>query len=157
MTLACLRSLFQQSDFEASLAVFLVDDGSRDGTSEAVAREFPQVDVIPGTGQLYRGGGMRLAFDVARRHEFDFHLWLNDDVILDDHAIRLLLSAYATLSCERSIPLIVAGAVRDPVSGTTTYSGVRRRPGWHALRFEHVEPGPSPQLCSHASRLEDIL
>jgi GT2 family glycosyltransferase len=147
LTLACLRSLYQQRDLPASLAVFLVDDGSRDGTSEAVAQEFPQVEVIAGTGQLYWGGGMRLAFEVASRQEFDFHLWLNDDVILDTDAVNTLLATYSEVTGSRAAPTIIVGAVRDPISKTTSYSGLRYSSNWHPLRFEKVKPGPVPKRC----------
>jgi GT2 family glycosyltransferase len=150
-TLACLRSLFGQRTANLGLSVFLVDDGSSDGTAETVAKEFSKVNVIQGNGHLYWSGGMRLAFDVATREDADFHLWLNDDVVLDRDAIGLLLSTYEETQRRRPGPTIVVGAVMDPISGTTTYSGLRRRSAWHPLRFEFVDPGPVPKLCDTMS------
>ena len=63
-TLAALEALFKQDGAGTTFAlnVFLVDDGSSDGTGDAVRGAFPQVHVIDGTGDLYWNGGMRRAF-----------------------------------------------------------------------------------------------
>jgi GT2 family glycosyltransferase len=147
LTLRCLRSLFEQRGSEAAFSVFLVDDGSTDGTSEAVAEEFPAVTIISGNGQLYWSGGMRLAFDAATHRELHFHLWLNDDVVLADNAVDRLLSTYDEMRRANASPIIVVGAMQDPTTGTTTYSGWRRGPFWWPFRFEQMEPGPLPRLC----------
>jgi GT2 family glycosyltransferase len=147
LTLASLRSLFGQRHADVDVSVFLVDDGSTDRTAEAVTEEFPKVKIIPGNGRLYWSGGMRLAFDIAIGQEFQFHLWLNDDVVLSNDAIGNLLSTYDKLMAECCTPIIVVGAVRDPVTGSTTYSGLRRGPLWHPLRFGLVEPAEVPIPC----------
>ena len=96
-TLACLRSLFAALGLAdgADAAVFLVDDGSTDGTGEAVLAEFPQVRVVPGDGTLYWAKGMRRAWEaaVAERGDWNGYLWLNDDTTLDDTAVRSMLAA----------------------------------------------------------------
>lgn len=82
-TLRCLRRL------NSPLDVFLVDDGSTDGTAEAVGELFGRSDcpvegrVIRGDGSLYWAKGMELAWKSAREHlDYDGYLWLNDDVEL---------------------------------------------------------------------------
>ena len=130
-----------------NLSVFLVDDGSSDGTAEAVTEEFPAVRIFRGSGQLYWSGGMRLAFDMATRSRCEFHLWLNDDVVLADNAISKLLRTYEVVQSSCSGPVIVVGAMKDPTTGMTTYSGWRRGPFWRPFRFERVEPGPVAKLC----------
>lgn len=76
-TLRCLRELDQ------SLDVFIVDDGSTDGTSDAICKEFPNANIIHGLGDLYWAKGMELAWRTAAEHEgYDGYLWLNDDVEL---------------------------------------------------------------------------
>ena len=89
-TLKCLRTLFAQK-CDASLAVFLVDDASPDGTGARVKAEFPQVTVIPGTGALYWCKGMNLAWRKAGT-DHDAFLWLNDDVELKAGALAGLLA-----------------------------------------------------------------
>ena len=51
-TMASLAGIFKQKILEnIQLQVYLVDDGSADGTSEAVAQTYPQVKIIPGDGE----------------------------------------------------------------------------------------------------------
>lgn len=95
-TLACLHSLYNCSiPEEHTFEVFLVDDGSTDQTGIAVQKNFPNVQVIPGNGQLYWNRGMHLAWQTAAKQKsFDFYLWLNDDVELSSYALMDLLKAY---------------------------------------------------------------
>ena len=63
-TLACLEKLINQDDIDnINLNIFLVDDGSIDGTGKAVKKNFPQVNLITGDGTLFWNGGMRVAFE----------------------------------------------------------------------------------------------
>ncbi len=92
-TLNCLNALFAAKVPPGFiLEVFLVDDGSADGTGEAVKNNFPKVTVITGTGNLYWNQGMRLAWQTATQTaDYDFFLWLNDDTLLDRNAITEML------------------------------------------------------------------
>ena len=65
-TIACLERLFQQAlPLGVLLKVYLVDDGSTDGTAEAVREKFPSVSVISADGSLFWCRGMRLAWKHA--------------------------------------------------------------------------------------------
>ena len=93
-TLQCLNALNIQEGLEVdyNIEVFLVDDGSFDGTAEAIVACFPNVHIIQGNGNLYWNQGMRLAWDTAAKtKDYDFYLWLNDDTILDKDAIINLI------------------------------------------------------------------
>ena len=62
-TLATLESLFKQIlTSEIALNAYLVDDGSTDGTAEAVQQTYPQINIFSGDGNLFWNGGMRVAF-----------------------------------------------------------------------------------------------
>jgi GT2 family glycosyltransferase len=91
LTLACLRSLNAQRVPGVTVDVFVLDDGSSDGTSEAIGEQFPEVTVLHGDGELFWSGGMRQAFAAAIAGDYDHYLWLNDDVYLDDSALAVLL------------------------------------------------------------------
>ena len=57
-TLRCLRALYEQElPAGAMLRVVLTDDGSSDGTGDAVRTEFPGVVVLQGDGNQYWVGG----------------------------------------------------------------------------------------------------
>lgn len=89
ITLRCLRLLYSQNA-NVELSVYLVDDASPDKTGEVVKAEFPNVNVIPGTGCLYWSKGMALAWRMAG-NDFDAYLWLNDDVCLSEGALQGLI------------------------------------------------------------------
>jgi GT2 family glycosyltransferase len=127
--------------------VRLVDDASDDGTVEAVASTYPDVEITRGSGDLYWGGGMRLAFRRAVPENPDYLLWLNDDVVLDTDALKRLLATYAALCAERQPLSVVAGSTRDPLTGTTTYGGVRRTSRLRRMAFAQVAPTDAPQSC----------
>lgn len=142
-TIRALAALFQQNGVDRTFAlqVFLVDDGSTDGTGDAVRAQFPLVEVINGTGTLYWNGGMRLAHDTAMSRPFDFILWLNDDTDLHPDAISRLLTTEHGLRQGGRDRVAVFGATCDPVDGTLTYGGFDRRSG-PVFRMKPVGPHP---------------
>lgn len=93
ITTSCLKRLLVQAD--DGMKIFLVDDGSSDGTVNAIRTIFPAVTVIEGDGSLYWAKGMRRAWEaaIAVRQDWDGYLWLNDDTELRSDAIAKLLAA----------------------------------------------------------------
>jgi GT2 family glycosyltransferase len=136
LTLACLRSYFAQNVPGTELRAVVVDDGSSDGTAGAVSEAFPAAEVITGMGDLFWARGMATAEAAAMRSDPEYLLWLNDDVSLYPDALHRLL---AVAEIPRGRPALFAGAVCDPVTGVTTYGGMRRR-DWHPLRYSLVTP-----------------
>jgi GT2 family glycosyltransferase len=147
LTLACLDALQAQHAPGLTLDAFVLDDASSDGTSEAIAEQFPEVTVLHGTGELYWNGGMRRAFAAAMTRDYDYYLWMNDDTTLDDHAIALLLQVEHQLSERGEGPVIIAGSTRHPDTGELTYGGRVRHQRWRPLRWELVEPADEPRPC----------
>lgn len=142
-TLACLDSLAAQDGEGAAVRVVVLDDASTDGTGEEVARRHPGALLLHGDGSLFWNGGMRRALEAAHAEDHDAYLLLNDDVVLDTQALRVLLDAHAALGPTA----IVAGAVRDPVTGATTYGAVRRTSPLRPLDFTLLEPTGVPRLA----------
>lgn len=118
-TIACLQRLFAavvRLD-ACECKVFLVDDGSTDGTAEAVRKSFPQVRVIGGDGTLYWARGMELAWKSAvSEADWDAYLWLNDDVRLRDDALLRLFDAFEKSRCG-----IIVGSLQDELTGRRVY------------------------------------
>ena len=78
-TQKCLESLFQ---ILPDCDVFITDDGSTDGTSDMIHQCFPKVHVIPGSGNLFWSRGMFTAWKEAVKGNYNYYLWLNDDIEL---------------------------------------------------------------------------
>jgi GT2 family glycosyltransferase len=135
MTLETLDSLFSQKHVEdLDMTVYLVDDGSRDGTGHAVALRFPQVCLLQGNGSLFWNGGMREAFAKALATGFDEYIWFNDDTLLEKDALHRLITCAANIG-DSSGSAIVVGSIRDPGTGELTYGGVKKRGSWLRLDF----------------------
>lgn len=89
-TRRALRSLMAHAVMsDLTMKVFLVDDGSTDGTGE-MAREMG-CEVISADGSLFWCKGMRKAWETAGGG-WSHYLWLNDDVTLSPGAVAGLLA-----------------------------------------------------------------
>lgn len=148
-TLNCLRSIYSQIlDTDVNLTVFLVDDGSTDGTSDAINEEFCDVNIIFGNGSLFWSGGMRLAFKSALKTEenFDFFLLINDDTEIFNNAILDLLDDYKRLN-NKSCIIIGSTIGLNPIIDNFTYGG-RLLKNKYSNRSLIVLPNNKfPQLC----------
>ena len=148
VTLECLRALGASLGLEhVDVRAVLVDDGSNDGTAQAVRDEFPWVDVVTSDGNLYWCRGMHLAFETALRTGFDHYLWLNDDTVLGQDALARLLACEAQLRLKTDAPVIVVGSTADPITGVCTYGGDRRPWRFRPFSVERVVPGADAQRC----------
>lgn len=147
-TLECLRALAVSSGLQqVALSAVLVDDGSTDGTAEAVRAEFAWVEVVRTSEPLFWCRGMHLAFETALRSGFDYYLWLNDDTVLKPDAVARLLTCELRLRAGTDAPVIVVGSTVDPISGDCTYGGERWVSRWGSFRCERIAPADTPQRC----------
>jgi GT2 family glycosyltransferase len=118
--------------------IFLVDDGSTDGTRDAVISEFPEVAVLDGDGSLFWNGGMRVAWQAAMPCNPDYYLWWNDDLELLPAALCQLLSFQSEMEKTRGPKVISVGKVADPDTGAVTYGGYVIPRGLSKLRFKRT-------------------
>jgi GT2 family glycosyltransferase len=129
-TLACLKRLISQAlPPGISLKVYLVDDGSSDGTSEAVRELYPVVRIIRGDGTLFWCNGMRLAWKHAAESDPNYYFWLNDDTMLHAGALSRFIGA---AGASNRPDCIIVGSCRDAETGVLTYGGevrLGRHPG----------------------------
>lgn len=148
-TLKCLESLFAQDCILGSkVLVYLVDDGSTDGTGDAVREAHPEIKVLSGSGDLFWCGGMRLAFSEALKQGHDFYLWLNDDVVLYPAALEKLLCTYDMVRKQGNPLSVVSGSMQDPCSGELTYGGCVRSHWFFPLFFKRLNPQEKALKCT---------
>jgi GT2 family glycosyltransferase len=110
----------------------VIDDGSTDGTAEAIQTSFPQVEILTGDGNLWWTGaiemGMRYAYEKNATHIF----WLNDDTLPESGTLTQLLTF-----CQTHPNAIAAS--QCSFNGEFTYGGrTRTRLFQHPI---YAEPG----------------
>ncbi|WP_082555353.1 glycosyltransferase family 2 protein [Devosia sp. Root635] len=148
LTLRCLASIESAGSDRARLVVYLFDDASSDGTSDAVRENFPSTNIMAGDGEQFWCGGMRQAMAAAEAAGYDYLLWLNDDVELAPDFLDILLNSHAeALQSHGPGPHVIVGPVVDPVSREITYSGFRRTSRVHPAKLERVAPSGTLQQC----------
>jgi len=114
LTLACLRQLARAERGGVELHVMVVDDGSVDGTTEAIAAQFPEVDVIQGDGNLWWTGAIKRGLEATLRHDCDYVLLLNDDLELAND----FLSELAKVARRHPSGLVSSIKLRRRTDGT---------------------------------------
>ena len=125
-TLKSLEGLDQvKKNYRNKLIVdtYVTDDGSKDGTTQAIREKYPDTEVISGDGNLFWAEGMRTSWKKALEKEYDSFLLLNDDVELYPIFIEQLLKT--AIHCKEIYGKqgIYIGATEDKDTNQLTYSG----------------------------------
>jgi N-acetylglucosaminyl-diphospho-decaprenol L-rhamnosyltransferase len=89
LTLRLLDSLLTGS-FVPDI-VIVVDDGSSDGSADAISDRFPVVQVVSADGSLWWSGAFNMGAQVALQAGCDFIWSLNNDCVVEHDSLSLLL------------------------------------------------------------------
>ena len=150
-TLSCLKALFNcDLPVGYKIEVFLVDDGSNDGTGNTVKEKFPHVNVIQGNGNLFWAGGMNKAWREALRQKFDGYLLLNDDTNIFSSALIELINVHKYAFSKFKQGGIYVGSTKDPVLKSFTYGGHKLINNFSG-RSKSVIPSGAIQRCNFAN------
>lgn len=116
ITINCLRHLFC---IRQDIDVFLVDDNSTDGTYAAIKDIFPNVKLFKGNGNLFWNRGMHLAWNKASSYkDYEYYLWLNDDVTLYDFLFDEMIKCINNKSNS-----IIVGIIENKDKSKVIYGG----------------------------------
>lgn len=124
--------------------VVLADDGSTDGTAEAVRAAFPGVVIEKGDGSLFWNRGMLRAWERALELKPDYVLWLNDDTLLYPDALSHLLDTDAWIREKSGQPGIAVGSTENS-RGELSYGGAVSGAGMSRFKLRKVVPAAMPQ------------
>ena len=102
VTVHCLEHLQQQGILD-QYQVVVIDDGSTDGTADAIARDYSQVRILQGSGDLWWTGAIVQGMKYATSQDAEYIIWLNDDTLPNDGAIEMLVAA-----CQKNIKVIAS-------------------------------------------------
>lgn len=117
--LSTLYNAMKPVEDKYTFDVYMTNDGCTDGTPETVKKQFPEIHIINGDGNLYWSSGMRKAWDAASKaKDYDYYLWFNDDAELFENALELIFEPITIYGDN----IIVSGAFVDH-NGKVSYGG----------------------------------
>lgn len=126
LTLDCLKFLeksLHKEEVDSSLSIYLTDDGSTDGTSQAVSESFPNVKILKGDGDLYWAGGMRNSWREALKGNYDGYILLNDDTFVFENVVVEIKQGIDYCFDNYNKNGIIIGSTKDQSSNDFTYGG----------------------------------
>jgi len=141
LTLSVLSQLRKLETSTIRINVTVCDDGSTDGTGDAIRLAFPEVQVIETPGELFWAKSMNIADVATAQENYDFLVWLNDDTSLMDDAFERVLLEYEKLQVANCI---LVGALRDPITKMRTYSGCTHDEVDGKIHLDFISPKGFP-------------
>jgi GT2 family glycosyltransferase len=121
ITLNCLDNL-KKSSYLERYHLIVIDDGSTDGTTEAIQNLYPEVIILWGDGNLWWTGAIKKGMEYAIKQGAEYLIWLNDDCIPDTVALSLIVNFLQT-----NPDIIVGASCYTPESKLPLESGFKGR------------------------------
>lgn len=92
LTLDCLASLAQLTYPAERLLLIVVDNGSADGTAQAIREHYPDVVVLENGDNLGFAEGNNVGIRYAMEHSADYVMLLNNDTVVDPDMLSGLIA-----------------------------------------------------------------
>lgn len=132
LTVKTLETVLRIAPSHWRIRLYLADDGSSDGTADAVAALPIDQRIVRGPGDWFWSRSMAEA-EAAIDRPFDVVLWMNDDLALDAHALTTLDEYH------RRYPRnLLLAQFRVPGTSEMSYGGRRFTSSWYPLSNAHV-------------------
>ncbi len=134
VTLKCIRQLYAQ-ELE-KMEIVVVDDGSRDGTFESIALNYPDVHIVKGTGSWWYTKSINEGLNYAEKNlQCDQYLLLNDDVMLGE---KYLTTVTTTLINSNNEKVIYGSLSFDSAEQLKpTFLGVQKIIHWRNKQYHY--------------------
>lgn len=148
-TLRFLRS-FARVTYPNCRAI-IVDDGSTDGTTQAVQLNFPDVEVPQGDGNLWWSGGTNVGVRRALEQGADYILTINDDCVMEPdfltHMVEIALQdpqyiVGCRLHCEDRPSEVWAIGTSMVLRGGTLFALNHAGRPWAEIKNDLPDPYP---------------
>lgn len=166
MTIECIESLLASDYFNMRLLV--VDNGSTDGTAEALRERFPDVEIIRSPTNLGIAGGYNLGLEYALGHAAEYVLVANNDIVVDPAMLHCLVKALKSIpKAGIGLPKIYhyygdqrrlwcTGAYWRKFPPTVKMMGVNAQDSRRFSRMREIEYAPSCCLLIKREVLETV-
>lgn len=146
-TLNCVEQIISQNNIDnVELSIYACDDGSTDGTSEAIIQKDSTIQIVKGDGNLFWARGMAKAMEEAAKKDFDFFLMVNDDVDFFSNMLEVMLTAFYDSSSHGKVCAIV-GCTCDK-GDNHTYGGIKWIRKGFKLKSKIVFPTDGDLECT---------
>lgn len=128
LTLLCLDSLVDLPCPVDRLHLIVVDNGSGDGTAQAIRQRYPAITVLETGENLGYAGGNNVGIRYALAQQADYICILNNDVLVTPDFFKPLLNTLQTFPNAGVVSPLVADAA-DPERVWALGAGVNRLTG----------------------------
>ena len=148
-TLAALEYLMESYKTVAdrvTLQIYLTDDGSTDGTGDAVKEKYPEAEILQGNGNLYWAGGMRNSWREALKKDYDAYLLLNDDTNVFPKVFSQLLDTHEYCLKKYGTGGVYIGSTKDALTNDISYGGAKLTDKF-LFKYHFLTPNGQFQDC----------
>lgn len=148
-TLRCLKHLYDaKKEYKKDLIlnVYLTDDGSTDGTSDAVKKAFPEITILHGDGSLFWAKGMNNSWEYALKKSYDGYLLINDDTFVNSSLFNQIEKTGTLCTQKFNSEGVFVGTTIDEETKEITYGGsvITNK---FLYKFSRLTPNGDVQSC----------